>query len=347
MGIRQRIGGAAIGLADTAVQASGGVVDTLASILTSIPKALSEGVGRMIEAVGNGLAAGLDAAASRLGDAAPGAGLARWLGGGLSTGLQAVAMIARAIGYALSDIVAGLIRILGGLLTLKMPLVVKGLGDIAAGLAGAVVAIAGALAGFVQTLVRAQAPGRPLTGDEAAQIASVYRGSLDIRPIRIIAGKAGLFTILQPQYPGAPARQFALGNRIYMQDTPASEWIDVLVHECGHVWQNQHDGTRYLAEALWAQNTYQWVERNAYDWLEEKSKGRARWQDFNREAQAEFIQTVWKEGRRTGPAPGGAGDFFQDEQPAGDAIFRSPELTAFAKESIAFVRGTPLTRPAG
>lgn len=338
-GIKQKIGGKAIALADTAVRASGGVVDTFASVLTSIPKAVSEAVGRLIEAVGNVLAAGLDAAATRLGDAGPIGGFLRWLGGALSTGVQAVAMTARAIGYALSDILAGLVRILGGLLTLSAPLIVKGLGDIAAGVAGAVVAIAGSLAGFVQTLVRAQAPGRPLTKEEASRIASVYRGSLDLRPVRIVAGKAGLFTVLQPQYPGAPARQFALGNRIYMQDTPASEWIDVLVHECGHVWQNQHDGTRYLAEALWAQNTYEWVGRNAYDWLEEKNSGRARWQDFNREAQAEFIQTVWKEGRRAGSTPGGAGAFFDDAQPAADVAFRSPDLTAFAKESVAFVRG--------
>lgn len=337
MGIRQKIGEAAIRLADSAVQASGGVVDTLASILTRIPKAASEAVGRMIEAAGNALAAGLDAAASRLGDAAPGGGFARWLGGGLSAGLQAVAMIARAIGYALSDILAGLIRIVGGLLTLRMPLVAKGLGDIAAGVAGAVIAIAGSLAGFVQTLLRVQPAGRPLTEDEAADLGRVFRGSLALRPIRIIQGDAGLFTRLQPSY---PARPFTLGNRIYMQQVSDSNWINVLVHECGHVWQNQHDGSRYLAEALWAQNTYEWVGRNAYHWDEEMAEGRARWQDFNREAQAEFIQSVWQDGRRTGPAPGGAGDFFDDEPLVDDVAFnfKSKDYTAFAKQSVAFVR---------
>jgi hypothetical protein len=333
MGTAQKIGTAAIALADTAVRASGGAVDMTANALTVIPNAASEAVGRMIEAAGNALATGLDAAASRLGGLG---GLARWLGGTLSAGLQAVAMTVRAIGYALSDVAAGLIRILGGILTLSLPLIVKGLGDIAAGVAGAVVAIAGSLAGFVQTLIRVQPAGRPLTGDEAARIGRVFRGSLALRPIRIIQGDAGLFTRLQPQY---PARPFTLGNRIYMQQVSDSNWIDVLVHECGHVWQNQHDGTRYLAEAIWAQQTYAWAGRDAYDWADGMARGRHRWQDFNREAQAEFIQSVWQEGRRAGLAPGCAGDFFDAQPPAADVSFRSADLTAFAKESVAFVRG--------
>lgn len=335
MGIEQKIGTAAIALADTAIRASGGVVDMLANALTIIPKKASEAVGRMIEALGNAVAAGLDAAASRIGNAAPVASVARWLGGGLSAGMQAVAMAARAIGYALSDILAGLIRILGGILTLSPPLIVKGLGDIAAGVAGAVVAIAGSLAAFVQTLFRVQPAGRPLTAEEAADIGSVYRGALALGPIRIIQGDAGLFTRLQPQY---PARPFTLGNRLYMQQVSDSNWIDVLVHECGHVWQNQHDGTRYLAEAIWAQKTYEWAGRDAYDWADGMAKGRTRWQDFNRESQAEFIQDLWLKGRHAGSG-GGAGDFFDAEPPAADVAFKSDDLTAFAKESIAFVRG--------
>jgi|tagenome__1003787_1003787.scaffolds.fasta_scaffold20976628_2 hypothetical protein len=90
-------------------------------------------------------------------------------------------------------------------------------------------------------------------------------------------------------------------------------------------------------DALWAQA----VVPSTYSWKAELALGRLRWQDFNREAAAQFLQEVWERGRLRGPGGGGNGVFYKDDPVGGDVEFADPsgDDTSLAIESIAYVRG--------
>jgi hypothetical protein len=60
------------------------------------------------------------------------------------------------------------------------------------------------------------------------------------------------------------------------------------------VWQYQHRGAAYAYEALMAQR------HGGYDWRKELAAGRARWTEFNPEAQAQLIEDIWRRGARVG-----------------------------------------------
>lgn len=329
-----------IELSDAAAAARGAVDDFAEAVSTAIGAAV-EPAADALEAVGSAVEARTGAVAARIGEAGLAqrflGGVFRWAGRAISAGFQSTALALRGATYAIGDVLAGGIRIIGGIFTWDPAVILKGFGNIFAGVAGGVLAIGGAIIAFAQAVI----PGthaRLLTRAEAAAVERVYRASLDLRRIRIVAGKAGSFTTMQPQYPEEPARPFTLGNRVYMQEVEPEKWISVLVHECGHVWQNRHVGTRYLAEALWAQGIHQLAKKDAYDWADEMARGKTRWQDFNREAQAEFVESVWLDGRRRMIDPGEEGDFFSGEPLAFDVEFGPPELTGFAQDSVVYIR---------
>jgi hypothetical protein len=74
--------------------------------------------------------------------------------------------------------------------------------------------------------------------------------------------------------------------------------------------------------------------------------GRGRWQDFNPEAAAQFIEDVWKKGRLLA-GPAGNGIFYQDD-PIGNNVSFDPagtDFTPFARASIAYMRSFKTTRP--
>jgi len=185
----------------------------------------------------------------------------------------------------------------------------------------------------VQTVVRLQRPARPLTPDERALLWNVYRDSIVYDRIRIVEGKAGAFSV--------NGRPFTLGNTIYLKRIDPASDPSTLVHECCHVWQNQHEGAGYAVRALFAQAT---VRPNAYHWADEFGRGRASWSEFNKEAQAQLFQDVFRSGTRASAnrEPGcfydGDGDTIGD-----DARFEhhGTDHTDFAKETIADVRGLP------
>src|SRR5262245_57335935 len=116
----------------------------------------------------------------------------------------------------------------------------------------------------------------------------VYRGSIAYWNIRIVPGFAGFYSLND--------RPFTLGNVIYMKDHDPAVEPDTLVHECCHVWQYQHYGSRYIMEALAAQ-----AAPGAYDWQGGFASGAQRWQDLNPESEAQFIMDGW----RHGDIPGG------------------------------------------
>ncbi len=203
--------------------------------------------------------AGLDAAGNRVGDALgrlPGPG--RWLGG---------------VVVALVSVFATVVASVTGLATR----------NVAAGLAGAVILVLGKVIALGQALVGLQHQ-RGLTAAEAALLTDVYRDSVDLAAVRLVPGRAGVFSTNQ--------RPFTLGSTIYLKKDTLPE--HVLVHECAHVWQYQHLGPRYAFDAVWAQ----WrVKPDAYAWTDELGRGRRHWHEFNREAQAEFLQDIARHDR--------------------------------------------------
>jgi hypothetical protein len=109
----------------------------------------------------------------------------------------------------------------------------------------------------------------------------VFRGAIDLDRVRVVPGRAGLFDVNK--------RPFTLGNTVYLKGRTSP---GLLVHEAVHVWQYQHHGARYAAEALWAQLR---LGRRAYDWRAEQARGKD-WRHFNAEAQAAYVEHLFDEG---------------------------------------------------
>ena len=236
---------------------------------------------------------GIDVRGNRVGDAlgrVPGVG--RWLGG---------------VVVALVSLVAGIVASFAGLATRNVP----------AALAGAVIIVLGKLIALFQALAGLQRQ-RGLTDAEAELLTRVYRGSVDLTAVRLVPGRAGVFS--------ASDRPFTLGATIYLKQDMVSD--PVLVHECAHVWQYQHLGPRYAADAVWAQLT---LKKKAYHWTRELDRGRTRWRQFNREAQAQFLQDI------AAQAPG-----FFAEDPVSDGA-RFGDHTELARETITLIRAGRLS----
>jgi hypothetical protein len=203
---------------------------------------------------------------------------------------------------------------------------VQGLGEVGSSLAGPVLVCLGKAVALVQAVLLAQRGERPLTPAERARLEQVFRGSVALYNVRVVDGFAGLFS--------ANERPFTLGNTIYMKRREPERYASTLVHECAHVWQNQNVGTRYAIQALWGQRTVP----QAYHWELEAARGNERWDDFNREAQAQFLMHVWQQGRRGSDI--GAGAFYADD-PVGDEVafaWNGVDHTALALASVAHVR---------
>lgn len=226
---------------------------------------------------------------------------------------------------------------------LNWRLMMKGLIDFGSSIAGAAILIIGQLLSLIQRLIFLQSNERPLTQKEQDMLRRVFYNSLALYNIRIVKGRSGLF--------GMSPRAFALGNTIYLKNVNLAIAPSVLVHECVHVWQYQNLGARYAMDALGSQAYYGCGRGGAYDWQAELARGRLCWRDFNREAQAEFMQHVWDAGTLTllghsyGP---GMGAFYNREEVLGifgpgsaTVQFRVSDGTdyaGFASESIARMR---------
>jgi hypothetical protein len=106
-----------------------------------------------------------------------------------------------------------------------------------------------------------------------------------LEKIRLVEGRAGLF--------GLNPRPFTLGYTIYLKDRDVSQEPALLVHECTHVWQYEHVGSSYTAEAVGAQ----WFVDDAYSWEKEIGRDNTEWVSFNREAQASFLEDIYVHGK--------------------------------------------------
>jgi hypothetical protein len=310
-------------------------VDTAAGAVQTVMSGAGSAVADVFETVGSGIQHGCNA----LGRALAGV---PWIGRGLNTFFRHVGRVAAGLCDFVGAVVkaslglvggvcAGLLRVvgggIGGLLSGNGRVALRGLGDIGSSLAGAIIVIGGKLISATQTILTLERE-RALTEEERETLRRVFRKSVSLYNVRLVERKAGIFSLN-----GDP---FTLGNTIYMKGTSTTSWLSILVHECTHVWQYEHLGARYTSDAIWAQQT-----ANAYKWRAEMTDGKAHWRDFNREAEAEFVEDVYDKGQETGKDPTGKGEFYADEPVGPNVEFRwdKEDLTTFAAATTAYVRG--------
>jgi hypothetical protein len=145
---------------------------------------------------------------------------------------------------------------------------------------GHILVFSGFLVVVVQKLFFIQKSDRSFTDDESDVLKDLFDDSIAMYNVRVVAGKSGVFHV--------NGRPFVLGNFIFMKNWSIQKNLPVLIHECVHIWQYQRYGARYASEALYAQ----WTLPNAYDWRTEKKRD-SNWFNWNREAQASFIEEMW------------------------------------------------------
>jgi hypothetical protein len=310
--------------------------EAVAGAVGDAVNAVGEAVSDAVETVGHGASKVI----KRLGRAARkipviGPALERavnWVGDVVSSVTHFAATVIKGAFGAVAGVVSGIIRVvgggIGGALAGDGKVFVKGLGNIGAGIGGAVLIIGGGALGLVQTIILLQGERVPLTREEHELLWRVFRRSVAFENVRVVRGWAGLLSL--------SSKPVTIGNTIYLKTLPANENFKHLVHECGHVWQYQNLGAGYTAEALGAK----WTLDNAYDWTAELARGKHHWRDFNTEAQAELLEDVYLDGRRTDVNPSGPGDFYDDDPIGVHVKFAAGEtdFTNLARESIAYVR---------
>ncbi len=319
--------------------------NAVADVVEGVVNAVAEVVCDVIETIGTLISNALDA----LGNALSGVpliggvlqGVLHWLAGVVHAVFDLLASFVKAVVNIIGGVIAGIIRFIGGaiggLLAWDGRLFIKSLGDIGSSIAGPVLVFLGKVLALIQAIFGLQWGERPLTQKEHDLLRRVYRGSVALYDIRIVPD----WTF----YSLPNSRPFTLGNTIYLKGVNSTANPDVLVHECAHVWQYQHGGDRYASDALYAQATVP----NTYSWEAELARGHLRWRDFNKEAQAQFLQDVWNQGKIIGDPTGGSGVFY-DEDPVSDlASFPASgtDRTSLAVESVAYVRGAFVWRLSG
>lgn len=134
---------------------------------------------------------------------------------------------------------------------------------------------------------------RPLNEDERREAKKVYQDSIDYDKVTIAAGSMG----------SAGGVSRTIGNTICLADEEfegnkdelTKYGLATLIHELGHVWQYQHGGAAYGADALYAQAVAVVTtgdRNNAYDWRRAVNEGKD-WKDWNAEQQAAAMEAYF------------------------------------------------------
>jgi hypothetical protein len=118
-----------------------------------------------------------------------------------------------------------------------------------------------------------------------------------------------------------------------------------IVHECCHIWQYHHVGTRYVADCIWNWAT---LPGQGYLWEDQYKSGVNLWQDLSAEAQAKFIEDVFNRPDANGVWIGGhqipykheEAEFFEDDPIGANVEFKigANDHTDFARVSAAYWR---------
>ena len=316
------------------------VVEEVATVVETVVETVAEAASGVVETIGTAATDAIDEVGNWLGGAPVIGGFLQggvhWLATVVSASFDLLATTIKAPLDLAANVTGGLIRIVGGGIGGAMAgdsgLFVKGIGDISSGIAGALIFTAAKVLAVVQATFFLQLGERRLTRIEHERLWRIYRNSIDLNNTRVIDGWT--FLSLADRAP-------TIGNRIYMGGSAntgvhGSLYDKNIVHECCHVWQYKHIGTRYTADCMWA-----WATQpgQGYDWQDYYRDGIRVWQDFNTEAQAKFIEDVFLAGTQL-PAIAESGEFFKDD-PIGPAVeFKSgnDNYTDFARVSMAYVR---------
>jgi hypothetical protein len=271
-------------------------IDKVSGLIKRISNKAGESISGLIETVGSGLFDVLDQAGS-------GANIKlvfNWLGSILKGIADICGSAVKGAFNITGGFTAGLIRLTGGTVTFKPPMIVRGLFDIISPIAGTLIVVSAKILSTFQALFLLQAFERRLYPEEIEPLKKVFKKSLPYRRIRIVEGRAGLFSL--------NARAFTLAHTVFLKKS--SPRLDLLVHECTHIWQYRHLGVNYSSDALGAQ----FFIKDAYNWeLEIETRMKKEWKEFNMESQAEFLQDLWRMGHRTianGNRQRGNGVFF-------------------------------------
>ena len=313
--------------------------DSLAQLLEDVVGAVAEFVADAIETVGNLVGDGIEALGG-LARRIPKVGVVpwgflHWVAGIQTAATDLLGAVVKGVLNLAANFAAGAIRVvfggLGGLLTWNPRVFLRGLKDFVAGLVGAFLAIA--LKGFAsaQSIFALQWNKRKLTTAERALVFQVFRRSLSYYNVRVVLGFGGVMSI--------NARPVTIGNTIYLKAHDPATRPDTLVHEFTHVWQYQHAGSRYISEAAGAQA----FVANEYSWRTELTRDNRRWMEFNREAQAAFVEEVWTDGQQTSTGPTGNGAFYTDNPLGPNTLFldssTGDDHTFLARETVRVLRG--------
>lgn len=255
-------------------------VKKVAEAIEVLVNHIGDNIGNAIDTVGCAIHDGLNWVGDKIG----GKSIFSWFGGIIKGVFSVVSVLIIGVFGIIGGIGGGLIKVIGGIFTGQGPTIVEGSWDIFSPIFGTIIVVIGKIIALVQLTFYAQAFERPLTEDEKSQLKRVFKDVLNYYIIRIIEGHAGLF--------GLSSRAFTLGNTIYLKSHTFS--VDLLVHETTHAWQYQQIGNRYTSDAVAAQ----WVVKDGYNWKKEiNDRKKTDWKEFNKEAQAQFIQDIWKSGK--------------------------------------------------
>jgi hypothetical protein len=126
---------------------------------------------------------------------------------------------------------------------------------------------------------------RSLSDAEKELLRGVFGEGISYGPVRVVR--------MAPLIAGLNgSRAFVLGNTLNIPSPDydallRGEKAWLLVHECTHIWQYQHHGWGYVAEALWAQGF-----GDGYDYVKALRAGTP-WRKMNPEQQAQLIQDAF------------------------------------------------------
>ena len=206
---------------------------------------------------------------------------------GIIMGLFSILSVAiKIITGIIASFVGATILLIASLISLSLQPFAKGLVNFLLTIAGSTISVLSTLLILIARALGILSEGRPLSEDEKNILLVVFHKSLKPNKITIA------------YFPFWKKYFFALHNTIYTPHKDLSIPPNLLVHESVHVWQYHHEGNKYLAEALLAQVQYgvKNIPGNAYDWTAELSRGKTVWGNFNKEAAAQLIEEIWKEG---------------------------------------------------
>ncbi len=309
----------------------------------------AEKVSNTIETAGNKISDAANALGNTVAQNVPIIGPAvgavvRWCGRASSAICDLAATAVKSAGAALTAVTDLLIGGIGGLITGDWGLVKESVIGFFANALGALLIAAGGFVSLIQTVFGVQSHKTKLTEKEIALLKLVFQDSLATGNIRLVKGRSGsgIYSFTD--------RPFTMGDIIYMKDTAAADWNETLVHECVHVWQYQHEGARYSADALGAQLLL--GTDRSYQWWKESPP----WENFNAESQAEVFQDMYEYGelQQSGSWVGDDGRFFAASAVAPnrflfnvqseDSAPPAQDYTQLGNDSVAYVRSQPSDR---